>query len=534
MLASIIGACLSWLDSNPTSKHVVAGISIPGNTLLYSSPEALETDMDRLDDLHVKWVRFDFIWQDIEPKQGAYDWSRVDRVVKSAKMHGFAVLGILTTIPQWLRPVGTDWRHGPTSTAQRSHFAAFASIAAQRYVKEVRAWEIWNEPNCEQFWAPKPDALDYAALLAPTYSAIKEVSNATVLTGGTCGATSPKDIPTVTWFSELYNKGANHSFDAAAMHPYPDTGNVISGEMAAAATVRALMDKNGDGQKKLWGTEFGTPTGGSDSMTEIGQASSLRSAYAYWASIPNTGPLFTYTLRDTDDGPKREDRFGLLRANGSAKPAFDIFKQLIAGKLKDTSPPNVVLDPPPSEKGVSGVITLGATVIDDHGIAEAALYVDGTRAVAFNEQSNEFTFDTRPYLNGKHTLQVRAYDTGGNMTESTPLLIIVANPVQARDSGPTVQRFELSTLRQRPGQISIAWMMTISSPIAVDQLLVACRDRDGSNCDLGAQGPLILSGQETFEAATKLPLGTYSLHIAYRRGQTWHDLGPYKVVTLRV
>ena len=56
-------------------------------------------------------------------------------------------------------------------------------------------------------------------------------------------------------------------------------------------------------------------------MPEQTQATMVGQLYDLWTSIPNSGPLFYYTLRDFG-GDDREDHFGLLRTDGSAKPSY--------------------------------------------------------------------------------------------------------------------------------------------------------------------------------------------------------------------
>jgi polysaccharide biosynthesis protein PslG len=305
----------------PPARDARAGVAIPGVRLLYTDPAP---DLDRVAALGVGWVRFDAAWSEIEIDRGAFDWSRLDGGVTAARDRGLSVLLILGTTARWARPAGADWNHGPDTPEQRAGFAAFASRAVERYRGDVAAWEVWNEPNLPIAWAPAPDPDAYHALLAAAYRAIHAADPAAlVISGGTGGG--PTGVATLDWYRALYDLGLREVCDAVAVHPYPDAPDPDSGEMAAARRVRALMDARGDRETPLWGTETGAPTGGAPSIGEPAQAVLLRALYARWEDIPGTGPLLYYTLRDFG-GADREGHFGLLRADGAPKAAYDALR----------------------------------------------------------------------------------------------------------------------------------------------------------------------------------------------------------------
>ncbi|MFI5843975.1 cellulase family glycosylhydrolase [Catenuloplanes sp. NPDC051500] len=305
----------------PPARDERAGVAIPGIRLLYADPAP---DLDRVAALGVGWVRFDAAWSEIEIARGAFDWTRLDRGVAAAHDRGLSVLLILGTTARWARPPGAEWHHGPATPEQRAGFASFASRAATRYRGRVAAWEIWNEPNLPIAWSPAPDPEAYHALLAEAYPAIHAAApGAVVLSGGTGGG--PTGMATLDWYRALYDLGLRGVCDAVAVHPYPDAPDPDSGEMAAARRVRTLMNERGDAGKPLWGTETGAPTGGSPSIDERAQATLLRALYLLWRELPGAGPLLYYTLRDFG-GTDREAHFGLLRADGVEKLAYDAFR----------------------------------------------------------------------------------------------------------------------------------------------------------------------------------------------------------------
>ena len=108
------------------------------------------------------------------------------------------------------------------------------------------------------------------------------------------------------------------------VHPYTDGSPTTDPHMGTdVAAMYNTMIAHGDGAKKVWGTEYGVPTGGPWSVAESTQAEYVDQAVDAWYAKAYTGPLFWYSARDTGTSPDdREQHFGLLRFDGSAKPAY--------------------------------------------------------------------------------------------------------------------------------------------------------------------------------------------------------------------
>ncbi|HEX8344289.1 MAG TPA: hypothetical protein VF657_06030, partial [Actinoplanes sp.] len=270
-----------------------AGIAIPGTTLLYADEKTLETHLRGVVAAGVGWLRFDAPWTQIETAPGRRDWSNLDRVVDLATREGLAIDLVLGTVAEWARPKGTDWRLGASTAAQRAGFAEFSAAVAARYRGRIAAYEVWNEPNLPGSWAPEPNAADYLQLLRQTYAAVRAADPLpVVLSGGTGGGST--GIPSLSWYRTLYSGGLQDHCDGIAVHPYPDAPIPRSGEMAQAFKIRELMIANGDGDKRLWGTEVGVPTGGSPSVGEQVQATMVAQLHELWSTIGGQGPLMYY------------------------------------------------------------------------------------------------------------------------------------------------------------------------------------------------------------------------------------------------
>src|SRR5206468_376838 len=156
-------------------------------------------------------------------------------------------------------------------------------------------WEIWNEPNIDVFWKPRPDAAAYARLLVAGASAIRQHDpQATIVTAGLAPAPDSDDgrfVSPRTFLTRLYDAGARTYFDAVGIHPYDyPYGASAVGDWnqfwSLPATYQVIVS-HGDSGKQLWGTEYGAPTGvASQAVSLDRQATFVREGYERWAAQP--------------------------------------------------------------------------------------------------------------------------------------------------------------------------------------------------------------------------------------------------------
>jgi hypothetical protein len=103
----------------------------------------------------------------------------------------------------------------------------------------------------------------------------------------------------------------------------------------------------------------------------------------------------------------------------------------VTNTTPDTTPPTVFITAPANNATVSGNLSLTASVVDDHGVAEVILVVDGSQTGnTFTESpANIFTtnVNTTSLGNGSHTLKVCAIDTSSNTGCSANLTVTVNN-----------------------------------------------------------------------------------------------------------
>jgi polysaccharide biosynthesis protein PslG len=311
------------------------GLSVP--SLVNDTASQQAAALATMKGIGLKWVRVDADWSWIQPTgPGTFEWSRLDREVRSIEAAGMNADLIIDNTPPWARTEAADVIWGEPSSA--SIYARFAGEVAARYGPTgVRAYEIWNEPNVQAFWQPVPNPTLYTAMLKDSYAAIKAVEpNSIVISGGLAPAVnSSTGIAPVTFLKDMYADGAQGSFDALGDHAYsfpalPDTYEIWSGWSQMDETspsLRSVMTANGDGDKKIWITEIGAPSAGPQGVGTTAQAEEVTQAVARARRTSWIGAMFVYTYEDAGTNP---DYFGLRNADGSPKPAWTALATALA------------------------------------------------------------------------------------------------------------------------------------------------------------------------------------------------------------
>ena len=188
------------------------------------------------------------------------------------------------------------------------------------------------------FWAPQPDVARYTQLLRLGSAAIHSVDHsAFVVSAGLSPAldVAGYSVAPNEFVAGIYANGGGPYLQAVGMHPYsfpyapmyPASWNTFY----MMSATHSIMAAHGDGAKPIWGTEIGWGTGtGSQAVSEAEQSAMAAQAVSAWNSLPFTGNLFWYDWKDlSSDRSNVWDNMGVLRSDGSAKPALATFTSLL-------------------------------------------------------------------------------------------------------------------------------------------------------------------------------------------------------------
>ncbi|WP_148611755.1 cellulase family glycosylhydrolase [Nocardioides rubriscoriae] len=309
-------------------KPLRVGIS-PGFSILSASDDELRTDLTAATRLGVDRVRIDLNWAKVA-QYGGLDWSDTDRVVRASRAAGLKVLVVVS-----YSPVSGRLDDGSPDPAL---FGRFVAAAAQRYRDQVFAWELWNGPNRESFWAAPPDAREYARLVEAAARPLRRYDpGARILVGSLAPAVNGAvglQVNPVTFLRRFYATGIDRGlFDVVSVHPYTypalPSGRQPWNTYARLLDLYKVMERAGDGDKPVWLTEYGASTGASARSVSLArQEQMVLGAVREARRLPFVDSLWFYALRDTDsDSSDPETGFGLLDDAGRPKPAYSALRR---------------------------------------------------------------------------------------------------------------------------------------------------------------------------------------------------------------
>ncbi len=199
-------------------------------------------DFARMNEARIGWVRTDWDWYRVEPAQGKWNFDLFDRLTAIARRDRIHILPILGS-PTW---AGEAVRNGNYDA-----WCNYVRTVVSRYGKDLRYWEVWNEPNYTPFLRPGER---YVPLLKATAEAIREVDpELKVVHAAACGID-------LKYIEESFRAGAGKYFDVMNLHPYNWNTTPERLLLPALDQVKALMAKYELADKPVWITESGWST----------------------------------------------------------------------------------------------------------------------------------------------------------------------------------------------------------------------------------------------------------------------------------
>ena len=302
--------------------------------------------------------------------------------------HGQKVLGLLGFPPLWAStaPPGASrpWVYKPKLEA----WAAFVEQTTRHYEDLVQHWELWNEPNIDVFWEPKPDAKEFFDVVRVGYEAAKRGNpKCTVIMPGLAG---PGDggwgMP---FLDDLLKMGAARYCDAIAIHPYRQSTPEESDLVGDLRHISDLAAAHG-GRRRIWYTEECWTTHIPGGSTEERQAQMLARAYVLSLASGFVERLIWFRLHDSGaDRFYTEDNYGMCYGDLTPKPAW--FAQRTLATLLDGGVPEGVWNMGPQAMArcfrVRGERV--AAVWAPSGTAPAALYTGRPSVRVIDLMGNE-------------------------------------------------------------------------------------------------------------------------------------------------
>jgi hypothetical protein len=319
------------------------------------------TDFTRMGQGRVGTVRLIFAWNAVDPTAapGDYNWSQFDAMVTGAAENGLEVLPFLFGTPNWVaqdldgHACAPDCAiFAPKSAAALAAWRQFVTDLVARYGSNgtfwldhpelpknpIGAYQIWNEQNSREFFAPKQSPSGYAALLDAAAGPIRTADpSADVVLGGMAQlAGSSKATKGDKFLKQLYKvPGFKDDFDGIAIHPY---GNSVNKVVDQVERFRKVAKRAGDRNAGTWITEtgWGSKKGGHPlNRGKKGQAERLKESFKYFKKNRkklNVETINWFSWRDSAD--KICDwcaASGLFTKSLTPKPAWRAFTKFTGG-----------------------------------------------------------------------------------------------------------------------------------------------------------------------------------------------------------
>jgi polysaccharide biosynthesis protein PslG len=292
------------------------------------STELIHQEIDLLISAGVSSVRIGFLWSDIEPEAGKYVWGKLDLIVKLFNEADIEILGTLARTPPWAnggKECGLFCFHTPVDLNQYNSFVAQTVL---RFKDKVKYWEIWNEPNSNNFWYPKADIAKYAEMLKKAYTAAKEVNPECIVMNGGIMCCREYRV-NFEYMEQFFRHDCSEFTDVINIHPYsgPNPPECDFHETIDRLTI--MMHAYGCPDKKIWLTELGTPQHRRFAPSEEEQASHVLRHYLCTIERPEIERVFWYDFRnDGNDVECFEHNFGLVNNDYSLKKAFRTYSAM--------------------------------------------------------------------------------------------------------------------------------------------------------------------------------------------------------------
>ena len=287
------------------------------------------------------WERITFRWNEIQPT-GPEEWSNTplsDDALALELACGRQVVGLLNNTPDW----ATDWGRGagvpqglylPVDHGNNL-WAGFVRSIVARYAGRIDHWTIWNEPDIADprfmTWGGSVD--DFAQMLRVAHTVAKDANPSAVI-----------HLPGVShywnehWFGNLLDalradpqaEANGYYFDVATLHVYfrPEAVYELTAEYYASMRDRGIS-------KPIWIAETNAPPSQDPfwpvanpqfRITLQDQASYIVQAFSLGIAA-GAGRIAVYSMVDDDpDATADPEPYGLIRSDGSRRPAFTAFQ----------------------------------------------------------------------------------------------------------------------------------------------------------------------------------------------------------------
>jgi hypothetical protein len=341
-------------EVDTTEFDITLGINpskLPGDQLGAALDLAQEANVTQVQSGATWW----YLNRGREPRD--YDWTNLDRLLEASEERGIRVVLQLSGTPAWVH--GGDPGESPTreeiwtppvaSEEQLDHWGDFVADVVDRYGDRVALYELWNEPNGQDFWYPEPNPADFGALLRTGYLRAKD-TDPDVLIGS--GGLSRNDVGYLETLYESIRETYpdaepnGHFFDVLGVHPYSRdvSPTVVTDDLVTESTF-GVIDENfigftrmhdvlagyGEEDKPIYLGEYGFSTTQTwmDPVDDATRAEHLTDAFEIAVQYPYVIALTWYDFLPTDSN----EGWAIVEEDGRPMATFEALRNVELGPV---------------------------------------------------------------------------------------------------------------------------------------------------------------------------------------------------------
>ena len=196
-------------------------------------------------------LRVSIGWDGLEPQDDRFDFAFWDQFVPLMASKQVQLLPYVAYTPAWAAVPGPppdqdSWRRPPRDPAE---FGEVMEQLARRYRGRIRWWELWNEPDNQDYWLGSVE--QYAELVRHGAEGVRRGDpEAQVVLGGLAG--------TVSFLTELFGEHAIGPWvDVVNVHAYFETWNPQPLERLTGYLAEVDRAVRKVGSRPIWLAEVG-------------------------------------------------------------------------------------------------------------------------------------------------------------------------------------------------------------------------------------------------------------------------------------
>jgi hypothetical protein len=281
--------------------------------------------LQKVVDAGIKWVRTGANWSAVEIRKGSFDWAQVDRVINYADSHDLSILFVIAYTPGWANG-NKGFTYPPDNV---SDWENFVKITVNRYKNKVKYWNIWNEPNSLDFFALGKDVF-VEKIFLPAARVIRSADPGAFIVGPGLAHLNSLNAEWYFWLKYILTQCSDY-IDIVSHQIYKNEGVYYIYELLEMGeplipSVQSIIEETGHGSKPFWITETGWNT---HEFSENVQAERYLEMLQEQREKRYPDKIFFYEI--IDDPAPGVDPWGILRSDRSEKPAYNVYKDFIAG-----------------------------------------------------------------------------------------------------------------------------------------------------------------------------------------------------------